>query len=89
MIIKTPNNLSIMLASLFCILRRVKVLLSKPYRSNKRGTLLWPIRRNAVTMHAQEHLESSDFNHRLLAIGPTRNFFEFLKSEAIDLRYDL
>ena len=42
-----------------------------------RGTLLGPIRRNAVTTQAQEQLESSDFNHRLLAIGPTRNFSNF------------
>ena len=42
-----------------------------------RGTLHWPIRRNAVTMQAKEHLESSDFNHRLLAIGHTRNFSNF------------
>ena len=45
--------------------------------TNSRGTLLWPIRRNAVTTQAQEHLESWDFNHRLLAIGPTRNFSNF------------
>ena len=47
------------------------------FNFDKMGTRLWPIRRNAVTTQAQEHLESSDFNHRLLAIGPTRNFSNF------------